>query len=56
MEPEKSLPGKGSPWCGLFTYTLAEVLLQSSSLDLSGLVERVHARYRSTGRSDFLPR
>ena len=51
VEPEKSLPGKGSPWYGLFTYTLAEVLLQSSSLDHRELVERVHARYRSTGRS-----
>ena len=56
VEPEKPLPGKGSPWYGLFTYTLAEVLLQSSSpLTYRELVERVHARYRSTGRSGPTP-
>ena len=54
--PEKPLPAKESPWYGLFTYTLAEVLHQSRSpLTYRELVERVHARYRGSGRSGPTP-
>jgi hypothetical protein len=49
--PEKRLPNAASPWHGLFTYTLANVLLESrSALTYRELAERVIDRYRSEGR------
>ncbi len=49
--PEKPLPHARSPWHGLFTYTLANVLLESrSALTYRELADRVIDRYRSEGR------
>lgn len=49
--PEKRLPNAGSPWHGLFTYTLARVIEDSRSpLTYRELAERVIARYRAEGR------
>ena len=49
--PEKPLPNSNSPVHGLFTYTLAEILSQSSSvLTYRELALRVLERYRSVPR------
>lgn len=51
---EMPLPGRTDPQRGLFTYTLAQVILESSSpLTYRELAERVVAQYR--GRSRWQP-
>ncbi len=54
--PEKPLPTAGSPIHGLFTYTIADILSQSSSpLTYRELALRVLERYRSVPRYSPTP-
>jgi len=54
--PEKRLPDSNGPVHGLFTFTLIEVLNQSTGpISYRDLAERVTERYRALGRSGPTP-
>lgn len=56
LAPELRLPAGSSSYHGLFTYTLNEILRQSTSpLTYQELIDRINTRFRSLGRSHPTP-